>query len=220
MDLNVGVMVNLDDRLPNTLQTEINVKKRSILKHVFSILIMSFVCIFAIEQKRKLNEVVVYQMYTMIITHLTWLYKTCETQLGPTHVTKLFNYMLPISASLIHDFTSGKKITYRSLILPTMTAYATGSGPGNTIKRSLNLANKSSGFMKQINMLMPLVGQQSLAGQLLPMIHHNITQCLCIIGALGTKQLLNLTQDTRNFVRFTRIQGRIRLNSNARRLMS
>ena len=223
MNLNVGVEVNVHENLNRILQSEMNRKKRSILKHVFLILIMSFVCVFALVQKRQLNENAVYQIYTFIVVQTSWLFKTCDTILGKRTVSKLMNYMIPLSTSAISDIASGRKVTFQSLVLPAITAYginSSGIGPGNSVRRTLNIAKKSTSSFKMFNMLMPLIGQQSLAGQLLPLIHNNITQCLCLLAALSSKELWYASQDVVNIVKLKSIQGnRLRLNNNAQKLI-
>tara|TARA_B110000977_G_C11091282_1_gene496982 strand:+ start:3706 stop:4197 length:492 start_codon:yes stop_codon:yes gene_type:complete len=160
-------------------------------------------------------------MYTLIMVQSSWLFKTCDTVLGKYAVSKLINYVIPLSTSAIADIASGRKVTFQSLILPAMSAYGiNGMGPGNSVRRTLNIAGKSTSTLKTLNMLMPLIGQQSFIGQLLPLVHHNITQCLCLLGALGSKELMYAGQNMLDIVKLKKIQGnRLRMNKNAQSLI-
>ena len=230
MNLNLGVQVDVHNELNEFITREINLKKRSLIKRVMSILLMTLIFCFVLVKKRNLNENTMYQMYALIVEHSCWLFQTCDALLKRKTFVRAMNYMIPVSTSLMHKIVKGEPISASSIIHPLTASYAlntAGRSVGHSVqtalnltKTTLNIAKAYPGLYTTLNSLMPLVGKQTFAGQMLPLVHNNLTQCMSLLGTLASKEFYDGKKNLNNIIRLRQIRdNRLRLNENARRLL-
>jgi len=220
MNLNVGIDVNLNESLNDIIQRGINNKAKSIIRHVITIFIYSLIIAFALIQKNTLNEMAIYQMLTMVTTHLKVLLKLCKKVFGTDYVEYL-NYIIPFTSSIFMDIKEGKPLSIERIVIPAIISYHTSTmSMGNHFKKTINFVDKHKAKMQITNKCLPLLGKMSVASQILNMVQINLQHCLVLLGELTAQEVWYTYKNSRNFIKLRQIKGnKMKLNKNARKLL-
>jgi hypothetical protein len=74
--------------------------------------------------------------------------------------------------------------------------------------------------MQITNKCLPLLGEMSVASQILNMVQINLQHCLVLLGELTAQEVWYTYKNSRNFIKLRQIKGnKMKLNQNARKLL-